>query len=256
MIKAVFFDIDGTLLDNFYKIPQSTINSLNKLKEKGIKIVISTGRGIKETRSLGFLDIGFDSYITLNGQLCYDRDLNLFFKNPINEKDSAILIDYFRKGDFSLSIYTENGIYINHQDKNTKNAFKKINCPFFNENQYKDEKIYLATAFGKRELRETFESILKGCIVTYWGDYGMDIISESGGKSIGIKEFLKKENINIEETMAIGDSDNDIDMLKFVNVGVAMGNGNDDIKKIADYITSDINDNGIEKALQHFGLID
>ena len=84
----------------------------------------------------------------------------------------------------------------------------------------------------------------------------MDIISKNGGKSIGIKEFLKKENINIEETMAIGDSDNDIDMLKLVNIGVAMGNGNDDIKKIADYITSDINDNGIEKALQHFDLID
>ena len=56
--------------------------------------------------------------------------------------------------------------------------------------------------------------------------------------------------------MAIGDSDNDIDMLKLVNVGVAMGNGNDDIIKIADYITSDINDDGIEKALQHFDLID
>ena len=68
--------------------------------------------------------------------------------------------------------------------------------------------------------------------------------------------ILKKENINIEETMAIGDSDNDIDMLKLVNVGVAMGNGNDDIKKIADYITTDINDDGIEKALQHFDLID
>ena len=193
MIKAIFFDIDGTLLDRSHKIPISTINSLNKLKEKGIKIVISTGRGINETKSLGFLDIGFDGYITLNGQLCYDKDLNLFFKNPINEKDSAILIDYFRKGDFSLSIYTENGIYINHQDKNTKNAFKEINCPFFKESQYKDEKIYLASAFGKRELRETFESTLKGCIVTYWGDYGMDIISKNGGKNIGIKEFLKKK---------------------------------------------------------------
>ena len=254
MIKAIFFDIDGTLLDRSYKIPISTINSLKKLKEKGIKILISTGRGINETRCLGFLDIGFDGYITLNGQLCYDKDLNLFFKNPINEKDSRVLIDYFRKSDFPLSIYTEKGVCIKHYNKDIEDALKKINCPFFNE--YKDEKIYQATVIGNSGLKEMFENSLEECEVTCWGSLSMDIISKSGGKCRGIKEYIKKENINIEETMAIGDSDNDISMLKLVNIGVAMGNGNDNVKKVADYITTDINDDGIEKALQHFDLID
>ena len=83
----------------------------------------------------------------------------------------------------------------------------------------------------------------------------MDIIAKGGGKVEGIRKFLQREGIAVEETIAFGDAENDIEMLKFAGIGVAMGNGEEGAKQAADYITADIDDDGVAKALVHFGLI-
>ncbi|MNY06930.1 putative phosphatase [compost metagenome] len=75
-------------------------------------------------------------------------------------------------------------------------------------------------------------------------------------KQKGVEYFCEYFNIDIAETIAFGDGGNDISMLKFVNIGVAMGNAGDNVKEIADFITEDVDDHGIEKALIHFGLLD
>ena len=255
MIRAIFFDIDGTLLDGLNGISKSSIDCLYRLKQKGVKIVIATGRDINEIKNFGFFEIGFDAYLTLNGQLCYDKNLNLFFKNPIDKKDSMTLIDYFKRCEFPLSLYTEKDVYINCHSKDVEDMLKDFNCPVPLVDDYKNGLIYHAVAFGGLEIKELLEKNLKNCTITYWNELGMDILAKSGGKSVGIKEYLKMENIKIEETMAFGDSDNDVDMLKLVNIGVAMGNGLASVKEIADYVTADIKNDGIEKALRHFKLI-
>ena len=66
----------------------------------------------------------------------------------------------------------------------------------------------------------------------------------------GIKEYLKKNNIKKSETMAFGDGENDIDMLEFVQIGIAMGNASDNVKKYADFVTDSVDEDGIEKALE------
>ena len=78
---------------------------------------------------------------------------------------------------------------------------------------------------------------LSNCKLTRWNPYGVDIISNTGGKSIGIKDILSYYDIKQEETMAFGDGENDIDMLRFVQIGVAMQNAEDCVKEAADYIT-------------------
>ncbi len=79
---------------------------------------------------------------------------------------------------------------------------------------------------------------------------------KGGGKATGIAKFIAAEGIDQSETMAFGDSENDISMLKFVKIGVVMGNGTPDAKAAADYITSHIDEDGVANALRHFGLID
>ena len=91
--------------------------------------------------------------------------------------------------------------------------------------------------------------------VTSWHDTGVDIVAKGSGKDVGIKHYIDKYGIKQEETMAFGDGENDIRMLKFVGIGVALGNAKDALKEIADYVTADIDDDGIEKALKHFNLI-
>ena len=71
----------------------------------------------------------------------------------------------------------------------------------------------------------------------------------------GIKRYLELTGIKREEIIAFGDAENDLDMLRFAGIGVAMGNGAEEVKAAADYVTADIDDDGIEKALKHFQLI-
>ena len=83
----------------------------------------------------------------------------------------------------------------------------------------------------------------------------MDIISKNGGKVTGIRKMLEIHGISGEEMVAFGDGENDIEMLSFAGVGVAMGNAEEPVKAVADFVTADIDDDGIEKALKHYNLI-
>ena len=96
----------------------------------------------------------------------------------------------------------------------------------------------------------------KHCVCTQWFDTGYDVFSKNCSKSVGIEKVLEYYGIAREDTMAFGDGMNDKEMLELVKIGVAMGNAKDEIKSIADYVTDDVNHDGIIKALEHFGLIE
>ena len=87
MIKAAFFDVDGTLLSHKSKtVPQSAREAIAKLQAKGIKCVVATGRQIRQMRHLPVADIPFDGYITLNGQLTLDGQQKILYGTPIEGK--------------------------------------------------------------------------------------------------------------------------------------------------------------------------
>ena len=104
--------------------------------------------------------------------------------------------------------------------------------------------------------KKLLDELLDECAVISWSDTGIDIIPKDGGKSAGIRRYLEEHGLDRSEIMAFGDGENDIDMLKFAGIGVAMGNSSDIVKAAADYVTDTIDNDGIEKALRHFGLID
>ena len=74
----------------------------------------------------------------------------------------------------------------------------------------------------------------------WWAEYGTDIIAKTGGKVTGMKQILDIHGIRPEEIIAFGDGENDIEMMEYSGIGVAMGNGEDRVKKCADYVTDDI----------------
>ena len=110
-------------------------------------------------------------------------------------------------------------------------------------------------AYIQKNRQDLLDSLLDECSITSWHPTGIDIIPVGGGKSNGIKQYIKANNLKVEETMAFGDGDNDCGMLKFVGIGVAMGNASTKAKQAADYITDDIDNDGIKKALEHFNII-
>ena len=257
MIKAIFFDVDGTLISHKQNtVPESTRTALNKLYAKGILRIVATGRHALELAELPVHDIKFDASVLLNGQLCLDTDGNVLFENPISGKDKERLIEMFQEATIPMMLVEKDRLYVNFVNPYVELAQQAISSPIPDVETYTGNEIYQAVAYVKKDEEAQVLHQLSGCIITRWNDYGVDIVSSSGGKTTGIKEYLKLSNIQKNETMAFGDGENDMDMLKFVQVGIAMGNAEAQVQEIADYVTASVDDDGIAKALTALGLID
>ncbi|MBR5342161.1 MAG: Cof-type HAD-IIB family hydrolase [Erysipelotrichaceae bacterium] len=256
-IKVIFFDIDGTLLSHKTgKVPQSTIDAIRKLQDKGIKVVVATGRDINEMKKLPLDEIDFDGYLTLNGNICLDKDEKMFAGNEIDPGEVEILVGIFGAGKIPFVLIGEEKRYINYVDDVVIQTQEATHGTIPDIGEYNGEKIYQCLAFVNAETRQKLEDLLDHCSITSWNDTGIDIIAKTGGKAAGIQKFLDKEGITRSQTMAFGDGENDKTMIKFAGTGVAMGNAGDNLKRAADYVTADIDDDGIAKALIHFGLIE
>ena len=256
MAKAIFFDVDGTVVSHTQKaVSESTRMALDKLSQKGILRVLATGRHMDELAQLPIRDISFDGYVTLTGQLTLDAGGEVIFGSPITGEDKETLIRLFTENTIPLSLVEKNRMYINFVDSLVEAAQHAISSPVPEVGEYTGAEIYQAVAYLDEEGERVLSKLLPGCKATRWDQYGIDIYSASGGKTIGIREFLKAKGIAREETMAFGDGENDMDMLQYVGVGVAMGNAPENVKKIADYVTDSVDEDGIWKALTAFRMI-
>ena len=255
--RAVFFDVDGTLLSHKTgKVPESTIEALEALRKKGILTIICTGRDIRELAKLPVIDIPFDGYLTLNGNLCLDENKKMFAGNPIDPEEVEILVRIFRSEKIPFVVIGEENRYINYVDDLVIDTQTATKGTIPDIGQYHGEKIYQCIAFVTDKERLMLEKLLDDCIITSWNKTGIDIISKHGGKAAGIQKFMDHYLISQSETMAFGDGENDIPMIRFAGIGIAMGNAIDSVKNKADYVTTDIDDDGIANALRHYGLID
>ena len=109
-------------------------------------------------------------------------------------------------------------------------------------------------AFVGPEQERTLMDSLPHCDSTRWNPYFIDVVPAGGSKRLGIDAMIRAHGIDLAETMAFGDGQNDIEMLRHAGIGVAMGNAADEVKRAADYVTTGVDRAGIAKALRHFGL--
>lgn len=256
-IRAVFFDIDGTLFSHkTNSIPLSALNAVEALRKKGILAVISSGRSLQEIMDLPVIRYPFDGYILLNGQMILDEQFTVIAEDAITGKDKDILIELFNKKEIPLLLVEKNRMYINYYDERVKKTQSAIATAAPPLGEYDGEDIFLASAFLTPEERTALMSHFETLKAVSWHPFGIDILPKHSGKMRGILTYLEKSGIQKEEIMAFGDAENDMDMLEYAGVGIAMGNGDERVKAVADFVTKDIDDDGIAYALQYFGLID
>lgn len=255
MIKAIFFDIDGTLLSHSLgAVPQTTKDAVQTLKQKGIKIFAATGRHLIEMRELPINDLPFDGYVTLNGQLCLDAEKNLFFSTPIDCYDVEKMTGIFQKKELPIMIIEKDRMYINYVDDKVRQAQKDISTSVPEIGDYHGDEVYQFVVYT--DLIEINEiQTLSHCKINHWNPNAFDLLPQAGGKMVGISEMLKQHHISKEEIMAFGDGENDIDMLEYAEIGIAMGNANEDVKSHADYVTDSVDDDGIRKALKYYQIL-
>lgn len=256
MIKAVFFDVDGTLVSHAKnEVSASTRSAVCRLRENDIKCVVATGRHLMELSELPVKDMDFDGYITLNGQLCLDDKKTVFHSVPIPGTEKQCILSLFEQNRIPVMLVEKDAMYINFINERVQQAQQAISTALPDVGSYTGAEIYQAIAFIDKSEEDQLKESLPGCKITRWNDYAVDIISSHGGKMEGIKQYLELNHISEHETMSFGDGENDIEMLRFTEIGVAMGNAETDVKACAGHITSDVDKDGIENALKHYGIL-
>lgn len=260
--KIVFLDVDGTLFSHKTKcIPSSALEAINKAKENGIIICLATGRNTYLSSQTGLFDIiDFDYFNVCNGTLVHDKNFNLIHSHPIDPRCVEELIKVTNENNLNLSFVTLNDVFrLNDNTKLIEEGYGRISIKTPLKKPYNNNNCYMINLFwGKYDevkFKELFKESSKYAFYSSFNEYGMDVIPLNYNKAIGIEALINHLGIKQEEVIAIGDGHNDEEMIKYAGLGIAMGNAIDKCKKVADYITSDIDDNGIYNAFKYAGII-
>lgn len=256
MIKAVFFDVDGTLVSHKSKsVPESTRRAIGQLKEKGIKVCMATGRHLLEIEELPVKDIEFDGYVMQNGQLCYNEKKELLFGFPLEPETIEKFVKMFDEKEIPILFVEDDQMYLNFVNDRVRQTQSDISTSVPQIGTYGGGTLYHVCAYVDDVEAVDIAEKMSECKITRWHPKAIELIAGSGGKMAGIKKLIEVYGITQEEVMAFGDGENDMEMLQYAHIGVAMGNAVDEAKAIADYVTSDIDENGIENALKYFEII-
>ncbi len=261
MVKAVFFDIDGTLVSfSTHKIPQSTIFALNELRSNGVKIFIATGRSWGQMQHLNDFP-KFDGYITLNGSCCTTGEGEIIHRTCIPTEDLKRLEEFHAKHPFPIEIvYADRELMTSSNDV-VERAWANVNMPVPPITPFEEcdlNEVYQLGAFlttDEQDRLRLTENYMPSCTELRWSPDFFDILPRESSKSRGIDRMIEYYGINLDETMAFGDGGNDIDMLRHAGIGVAMSNARQEVKAHADHITTSVDNDGILNALREFHII-
>ena len=274
-MKYIFLDIDGTLFCHEQNcIPNSAMKAISIAKSNGHKLFLCTGRSLGETKNMLNLDV--DGYVFCAGAVVY-ADKKRIFENLFNEIQINELIDICVEYNLGYCLDGDAGAYMSDYAK------EFVGEMFFN-GQYNDKNKELALCdlgFFNLDYRHKQDGIGKICVYgnsldnyeelskkigknfnitcTYMNHenslFAAEITHLGVDKAKGMEVVLNYFNEDFSNTVGIGDSPNDVEMLKAANISVAMGNANLDVKQHADFVTTNTSDDGIYNAFKKIGII-
>ena len=256
--KIIFFDVDYTIYSHkTNSIPPSCIEGIKKAKDNGYLIVLATGRSKELTALLGIFDvIDFDYFVTINGTLVMDKNNNIIFSKPISKRTVNKIMCLTDKLNLNIALISQNECYL-YKDEDTRShlGYDPLHIPIPETKKYMCENIYQINLFCEDKYLNIYKKETKDVTYSRLDNYGYDIYAINQTKATGIKHLIDHLGIDQKDTIAFGDGHNDKEMISFCHLGIAMGNAINSVKEISNYITTDIDDNGIYNALKHFKII-
>lgn len=261
MIKAAFFDVDGTLVSFRQKVlSDRQVADLAALRARGIKIFISSGRALQDFDNTGMLrGVEFDGYLTLGGQYCCDGDGTPFRDAPISRDDLRGAYQVFRDHPGLSAVMEGNGeSYLTQLNDRVREIYQFLHTqpyPVRSPAWLLEGKVYQIAPFVTPEEETLFVEAMPGCIHTRWHPKGIDILAKGGGKGAAVRAAMERYGLAREEIVAFGDGENDMAMMAEAGISVAMGNGEDQVKAMADCVTDTVERDGVSKALRQLGLL-
>lgn len=255
MRKIVFFDIDGTLVDEQLRIPDSAKEAIRALQNNGVYTAIATGRAPFMIPHL-LEELHIDSYVCFNGQYAVFEG-ELIYANPIKNDELGKFVEIAKDYGHSMVYMNETTLKANvKNDIRVAKSLGALNLPHpkYDPNFFEGNEIYQALLFATKEEAPYLQSF-KDISFIRWHEYVLDVIPKGGSKAEGIQQLIQRLDLNMKDVYAFGDGMNDIEMLQAVGIGVAMGNAPEAVKKHADLITTDVGDHGIMKGLKEVDLL-
>ncbi|OAB35944.1 Cof-type HAD-IIB family hydrolase [Paenibacillus glacialis] len=255
--SIIFFDIDGTLLDDNKELPKSAEQAIFSLKEQGHEVAIATGRApfmFEDLRKQ--LDI--DTYVSYNGQYVVLRG-EVIYTNPLNSESLHDLTQEALLHDHAI-------VYMCHEDMRanvpndeyvakTISTFKATVIPSHDPLYYKERNIYQALLMCRPEEECFYEKQFHAFNFVRWHLNAVDVVPAGGCKAKGIRYITDRLGIATEHQYAFGDALNDVEMLSAIPNSVAMGNGMPEAKQAAKYVTKSVEEDGILYGLRMLGLL-
>lgn len=266
-IKLVAIDIDGTLITDDRQITPDVFEAIQEAKAQGVKVVITTGRpiaGVKQLLKDLKLDEPNNYVITFNGGLVQETASGQALVSETMSYEDYIDMEVLsRKLGVHMHAITQEGIYTANRNigKYTVHEANLVNMPIYYRTpeemankaivkmMFIDEPEILEAAIAKlpSELYERFNLVKSA-------PFYLEILKKTVSKGQAIKHLAQELGLTMDQTMAIGDEENDRAMLEVVGTPVVMENGNPEIKKLAKHITKSNNESGVAYALREWVL--
>ena len=272
MIRLIALDIDGTLLTRDRRISPDTLQALRAAHDRGCAVVLATGRAFRSLQDVRE-QLGCADYaITSSGGGIFAGDGRMLFAAEMPPELARAVkktVNAFG-ADPELYIHGQayaSGYQLDHMaawglpEKNqgyvldTRVRIEDYDA-FFEANIARIEGMDVLTvpAAIRAPLRAALNTI-PGLTVTSSSPWYVDVNTAGVTKASGLERLGELLGIGLEEMMAFGDAENDLDMLCRIGIGVAMGNAAPELQAAADYVTATNDDDGIAKALRHFGIV-
>lgn len=273
-VKLIALDLDGTLFNSQSQISAHNIDTIKKANEAGATVVISTGRPYSGLPFEQLKGSGIRFAITTNGSAIYEIESGkCLFEEAMDEDIILPILDFLLTKDIHMDAFIGGKGYtpvqcvaagqklanppaLKHYILNTR--VRVDNLPLFiHENQLKVQKMTLnfypeGDVFKDREeVRKYLES--NPAVTTVSGGYNnLEFTRADVNKGVGLQKMAQLLDIPVAQTMAVGDTENDLAIIRAAGVGVAMGNATAAVKSSADYITTSNDEDGVAAAIAHF----
>jgi len=263
-IKAIAIDLDGTLLNEQKEISEFNKKAISKLIERGIKVYLATGRIYKSMRPYR-LKLGINTKtICYNGAMIVDSADNILQEISLEAEYGKLIIDIARKYDAHLNIFQNEIWYIERERDEAifykKNSGLKYTLIDFDEFEtYHFTKTMFVGSPEKLKIieKDILNQIGDKIYHAYSKPMYFEMLNKTISKGAALAKVLKLDKIEPKNLMAIGDAYNDLEMLRYANIGVVMENAPIDIKnEFQDNIAPSNDESGVGKFLNNYFKLD
>jgi Cof subfamily protein (haloacid dehalogenase superfamily) len=273
MYKLLAIDLDGTLLNEKAQISEGNRLAISQAMEKGIQVVVCTGRIYKGARPFALQIGGMDMIIACNGALI--REINsgkIHYEQYLRDEDCIEIASLCEQEEIYYHIYAGDTMIAKQLEKSAL-FYKNLGNT---DLPIQDRVEVIVDDDMKGRIRKGIAPISKVVIISDHADAllrlrnkinqnpmvevisskfdNLEVVRKGVSKGLALKYLAEKLGFQREQVIAIGDNENDISMLQYAGFAIAMGNAEEEVKKIADYVTHDNQNDGVANAIQHFLL--